>query len=229
MSIAERSTRLVNVGEFASTGEPENLGSLYLSCPFERQYILRMVVRADSRLMSLPPELKWLVPLGAKAVAHQWSMRLNHPFCYITVRHGVVTSQTDDQWHVDGFSTRQPHVPEQNYIWCNTVGTEYVPLEVPFPKGFDPLVHNINSYLQKFIDPSRIANCEENTLYCMDPYILHRRPPTTAGMVRTFVRMSFVPIEINDVNNTPNPLLPRAYNRDGVEHRNTLIDYEENA
>jgi len=62
-------------------------------------------------------------------------------------------------------------------------------------------------------------------MYAMDPYMLHRRPPQTEGMVRTFVRISYVPILINDVNNTPNPLLPIECDADGVANRNRLIAY----
>lgn len=39
------------------------------------------------------------------------------------------------------------------------------------------------------------------------------------------VRLSFVPIEIDDVNNAQNPLLPRSYAHDGVAHRNRLETY----
>lgn len=226
MSITQRSTRLVNVGEFANTGVPEALGTLDLKCPEERQYILRMAIRAEGGQFIMPPAIQWLDKLLLKAFTHQFRLKTNHPFCYVTVRHGLVESQTDDEWHVDGFSTREAHIPEQNYVWCSAVGTEYVPLEVQVPSAFNPLVHNVNLYLRDFIDADRIASCEAGKLYCFDPYILHRRPPTTAGMMRTFVRVSFVPIEINDVNNTQNPLLPRTYTRDGVQHRNTLTAYK---
>jgi hypothetical protein len=43
--------------------------------------------------------------------------------------------------------------------------------------------------------------------------------------MRTFVRISFVPIEINDINNTKNLLIPRVYSGDGVAYRNRLINY----
>ena len=61
----------------------------------------------------------------------------------------------------------------------------------------------------------------------MDPYVPHRRPASTQGEMRCFVRVSFTPIEINDVNNAQNPLIPRNYTRDGVEIRNQLVDYYE--
>lgn len=224
-SIQERARRQVNLGEFASTGTPDKLATISVAPPSQRQYILRMPVRVEGGGYYLPCEMEWVRPLFSAARKHQWGMDSDHPFCYITVRHGIVSSQTDDEWHTDGFSTRVPHVPEHNYVWCSEVGTEYVPLNVTFPSDFNPLLHNVNRYLQRFLDHKRVVSCEAQTLYCFDPYILHRRPPATSGMQRTFVRISFVPIEINDVNNTQNPALPRVYDRDGVSYRDSLVEY----
>ena len=39
------------------------------------------------------------------------------------------------------------------------------------------------------------------------------------------LRNSFTPIEINDFNNTQNPLIKREYTQDGVEFRNKLLEY----
>jgi len=38
--------------------------------------------------------------------------------------------------------------------------------------------------------------------------------------------VSFTPIEIDDLNNTENHLLPTNYKRDGVKFRNTLKDFD---
>lgn len=229
-TIKERSLETVSLHGFSNAGVPEKICHLDLHCYKDRQYILRMIVRAEGGKYQIPAELRWIRPMFNVALARQVVLLgIDHPFCYITVRRGLVDSQTDDEWHVDGFSTRTPHVPEQNYIWCSESGTEYSPTEVSFPDDFDPMIHNVNTYLQKFIDPARVRSCEVKTVYCLDPYLLHRRPACTSGTVRTFVRISFVPIEINDINNTQNPLLPREYTRDGVSHRNTLIAYGGNS
>jgi len=132
---------------------------------------------------------------------------------------------TDDQWHVDGFSTKIPHVPEQNYVWASHTGTQCAELAVRFPKDFDPLRHNVNTYLTQFIDRKKITSLEPGVVYVMDPYMLHRRPPQTSNTYRTFVRVTHVPIQINDIKNTPNPLLPIACDTDGVAYRNMLENY----
>ncbi|MCK9532762.1 MAG: hypothetical protein M0R77_19945 [Gammaproteobacteria bacterium] len=218
----QRAHRLVNLKDFQTAGGPLSLGRLDLTPPTDEQYILRMVIRSAGDYQ-IPDELDWVMPLIKLAQEHQKAINANHPYCYVTVRHGIVKSKRDDEWHVDGFSTKTPHNPEQNYIWANTDATEFADLNVTFPDDFDPRVHNINHYLEQFVE--EVQKADDETVYCMDPYILHRRPSSTTGTQRTFVRISFVPIEIDDILNTPNPLLPRTYTNDGLKFRSQLITY----
>lgn len=220
--IQERSTRMVNLKDFQSAGSPLGLGRLNLSAPSDEQYILRMVVRAGGQYQ-IPDELDWIMPMMNLTQEHQKSIGADHPFVYVTIRHGIVKSKRDDEWHVDGFSTKTPHKPEQNYIWANQDATEFADLNVTFPDDFNPRVHNINHYLEQFVE--EVLKADDQTVYCMDPYILHRRPSSTTGTMRTFVRISFVPIEIDDVLNTQNPMLPRSYTNDGLKFRSQLITY----
>jgi len=226
MSIVGRAKQLVSVLEFENNVEPIELSKILIECPHDTQYVLRMCVSADGNNLNIPPELKWLQPLVIEALMHQLNaVQVEKQFCYITVRHGKVKSVTDNEWHVDGFSTKVPHVPEQNYIWTNSIPTEYTNVSVKFPDDFDPLVHNVNFFLQEHIT-EEVKQCKPNVMYCLDPYILHRRPSESTAKVRTFVRISFVPIMINDINNTQNPLLPQEYTSDGISFRNTLKKYE---
>ena len=225
MDYRERAHRLVGLEGFREAGLPIPAGDVQLVCPFDQQYFLRMVIRAEGGDYLVPAELEWIREALEISIAQQREIGVDHPFVYVTVRHGLVNSQTDDAWHVDGFSTKVPHLPEQNYVWTNHTGTECADLAVEFPSDFDPRVHNVNKYLERFVSPENVMALNPGTLYIMDPYMLHRRPPQTAGMVRTFLRISHVPIEINDVNNTPNPLLPREMSGDGVAFRNKLIPY----
>ena len=42
-----------------------------------------------------------------EALKHQREViQVTHSFCYITIRNGLVKSKTDEEWHVDGFSTK---------------------------------------------------------------------------------------------------------------------------
>ena len=116
MGIASRSCDLVSLDGFAEGGLPEAVGRMDLRPPPGRQYVLRMVLRTEGGEIRLPAELAWLAPMLETALAHQRSIKVDHPFVYATVRHGGVDSVTDDEWHVDGFSTKVAHVPEQNYV-----------------------------------------------------------------------------------------------------------------
>lgn len=106
MRIKERAHHLVSLKGFKDAGLPERLSHIELKPTSAEQYILRMAIRVDGGEMHLPKELEWLTPMIDMASAHQEQLGVNHPFCYVTVRHGMVKSQTDDQWHVDGFSTK---------------------------------------------------------------------------------------------------------------------------
>jgi len=81
-------------------------------------------------------------------------MGIEHSFCYLTVRSGKVTSRTDDVWHVDGYSEKITHLPEQNYIWCDKFPTEYVEKAFKIPDDFNPKIHNIHLFLQEEIEKS---------------------------------------------------------------------------
>ena len=224
-SIMERAFRFLNLRDFEDAGKPEPIGKIFLSPSCSECYILRMPIRVDYGNFDIPHDIAWIAPALKMALAHQAQIGIDHPFVYVTIRHGIVRSQTDDEWHVDGFSTKIPHLPEQNYIWSNENGTEFAPLLASFPSDFDARIHNVNHYLGQFVD--KVDKAKDSTLYCVDPYLLHRRPRSSEGTMRTFLRISFVPIEINDINNTPNPNLPRNYTQDGVAFRNSLLTYGE--
>lgn len=227
-NISKRGKKIFNLKQFNNNNYPEFVKSIKVICPYKRQYILRMLIKEAYNDFQIPQELNWAKPLIEEAIKYQKDIvNISHSFCYITIRHGLVTSETDDIWHVDGFSTLINHIPEQNYGWANCYPTEFLAKRIKFPKDFNPLIHNAHQFIQSKINKyDNIFNIHPNTLFCFDPYVIHRRPQIPKDIVRTFVRISFDPIEIKDVNNTINPLLPKYYIRDGVkEFRDKLINY----
>lgn len=171
----------------------------------------------------IPKELEWVRPLIELCDSNQKLIGIRQPFVYITIRSGLVESVTDDLWHVDGFSQNITHLPEQNYIWSNNYPTEYVTKLFDFPIDFNGLKHNIHLFFQDNIDDKDILLMNKNTIYCLDPYVIHRRSPISNNKNRCFIRLSYTPIEIEDINNTINPLLFTNYKRDGVKDiRNKL-------
>ena len=185
-----------------------------------------MLIKTSFSEFLIPEELKWCEQLINDAYDYQLNNEIRQPFCYLTIRSGIVNTSKDDEWHVDGFSMNVTHIPEQNYIWANCFPTEIFNKKFKIPEDFNPFEHNIHLFFQDSIgQEDKIKVAKPNHLYCIDPYVVHRRPPISSETQRTFVRISFTPIEINDINNTINPLLPTNYTRDGVSYRNTLTRY----
>lgn len=190
-----------------------------LRLPNNEQHILRMMVRSPtSGGFKIPLELGWLGSVIGALNNIQERHNINNEFVYVTVRHGIVKSVTDDLWHVDGFSMRVPHVTEQNYIWASNHPTEMLNQHIELPRDFDPMRHNVHKYFQDVAKEENVITGEAKTLYGIDPYVVHRRPKISTGTQRTFFRISFVPIEILDDTCTINPLIPRLqpYNRGDI-------------
>jgi hypothetical protein len=220
-SFVDRAQRLLNLRDFAEKSMPFPVAFNTAFPTTDRQYILRMMVRSAIEKLSIPKELFWLAPTIRNLVKYQDSHGLHNPFIYVTVRHGIVTSETDDQWHVDGFSMRTPHVPEQNYICVEgDIATQYLLKSWQIPDTFDPLVHNIHEFFRDDHQPGQVATGTPGMIYAIDPYCVHRRPPQVVNKKRTFWRISFVPIEIKDDTCTPNPLfLPKVYGREDIRKK----------
>ncbi|SRR6266403_159851 len=226
--LKDRAFKVLNIEQYSATNTIDNVGHIELIQPKEEFYILRMLIKRMFNDYQIPNELSWCKSLIEKADAYQKEMGIIQPFVYLTIRKGFVKSTTDDEWHVDGFSKTITHLPEQNYIWTDILPTEYIEKSFIIPKDFNPLKHNIHKYFQKRIDyTDDIKTMGSKVLYGLDPYIIHRRPEINNTIERCFIRLSFTPIEIEDINNTINPLIETYYKRDGIkEMRNQLVDYD---
>jgi hypothetical protein len=190
---------------------------------FRDQYILRMAVRTpESGGFRMPHELNWLRPAIYACDGIQKQNGLPNQYVYVTVRSGEVLSQTDDDWHVDGFSMRVPHLPEQNYICASSPATEWQAKSFDVPDDFDPMRHNLHWLLQEQAEDDATRQCDPFVAYAIDPYCVHRRPQFNGR--RLFWRVSFVAIAIEDDTCTPNPLLPMPrYGRRDI--RESLVGY----
>ncbi len=189
------------------------------------QYVLRMLVKTpDTNGYVIPPELEWLRKAITDLDVVQNKLFVPHPFVYVTARVGEVRSTTDDVWHVDGFSMRFPHAPEQDYIYtAENAPTEWLDQRFEIPADFDPFKHNIHHFFQDRADESKVKRFLPEMFYAVDPYIVHRRPTQLADR-RVMVRVSHIPIEIEDDTCTQNPLLPtKVYGRTDI--RTKLVRY----
>ena len=225
-TIAERAQHPVSLKWFDDLNFPEYISAVDLKPPKGSQYILRMLIKEPFAEFKIPDEYQWVKPMLIIAEANQKRSNIRHPFCYLTIRHGIVASENDDVWHTDGFSQTITHLPEQNYVWVNQFPTEYFAKEIQFPNDFDTFKYNVHLYLQDN-SPAVYHKVVSKNVYCLDPYVIHRRPKNSTGKQRTMVRISFTPIEIADVNNTSNPLIYRNYTRDGIKiFRDNLQRYK---
>lgn len=226
-SIKKRAKKIISLKQFNKKNKPEKICFMDVKCPYEEQYILRILIKRQNEDFKLPKELDWLKPLLDESIKYQKEkIKINHSFCYITIRHGVVKSKDDDVFHSDGFTMKTNIIPEQNDIWSTIKSTEYIVKKIKFPIDFNPLKHNIHFYFQDIIKENKIKKMKEKTLYCLDTYVIHRRPKLIKSIKRTFVRITFSPIEIIDINNTLNPLIETNYKRDGLkDFRDHLIRY----
>jgi len=228
MEFITRAFKTVNLQEFGTVSTPDLAFTYDLNCPHKRQYVLRMCIREPHKEFTIPDELLWVKDLVLQANQVQLSAGIKHAYCYITIRHGEHTAVTEDIWHTDGYSEVLTHIPEQNYIVTSNDCTEFVTLPIIFPRDFNTSKHDVVEYIDKVVTASdtTIQQALPNEVRVFDPYVIHRRPPGAFGKERTFVRVTFVPIEICDDACTPNPLLaPKFYNRSADTTRCTLQQY----
>jgi hypothetical protein len=216
----------LTTGGYRHHTHPYEVGPRSLQTPTDPQYCLRVLVSTPQTGLQVPPFLDWTVPLLLSAEKYQANIvGIRHPFTYITVRHGPITTYGDQTWHVDGFSMRYHHLPEANYVWVQGTPTLWADQLFHIPETFSPHRHNLHSFLARRVEPSRVKSLLPGHQYLLDPYVVHRRPDCTQP--RTLVRISFTPIEIPDIHNTRNPLIPTPhYTYDGVAARDALLDFD---
>lgn len=220
-----RAWKPLNLQEYKHAHPPERVAAFAIpDLPPEPLYVLRMLVGTQNQpKILLPFKLKFLSGFIDLCANYQRKyVKVKHPFTYLTVRHGPVVSKTDDDWHVDGFSLKYNHLPEQSYVWADHSPTQFGAAELDL-KGFDPAKHNLHKLIQKQ-GVSPVFNIDGGTIYCIDPYVIHRRPPNLDKKDwRSFVRVTFSPIEIRDVNNTINPYIKSNNDFDGVKQVRDLL------
>lgn len=224
MDLFERAQQLLTLDH--SFGEmPVDCGRTWMRPPKQEQHILRMMITSPETGVRIPNELSWIIPMMQKCRLINEHRKMIQPFVYVTVRNGYVKTTRDADWHVDGFSMRVPHKLEQDYLWCDHTGTQVLDQQIDIPKDFDPLQHNLHTYLDEQVQEENIVSMKAGNMYLTDPYIVHRRDPSLDSTIwRSFVRLSYLPIEIEDDTCTPNPLMPKKhYGRTDI--RTTLTRY----
>ncbi len=192
--------------------------------------VLRMAIKAkNSDEIKLPKEL-YVIEDFIKTCLMNYVNTFNDLYerlVYITIR----TCDNNNYyknvgtWHVDSFqgSRIARHKPDLCYIWSNNCPTEFAIQRYDL-RDFDYSKYNIHSYFRDYTEENNIFRCDENSIYMMDPYMVHRAPICDFMYKRIFIRLHTSEVEIEDSTSTINPMLPYIYPvRNDV--RNTLIDY----
>ncbi len=228
-TIAERAAHNLNLHYYEQPNFAEQVCVLDLVPPTNRQYVLRCPIMVPGHELAIPSNMEWCADFVDVSQRHQSNaIGVNHLYAYLTIRSGTVESVTDDVLHVDGFSMKVPHAPEQNYIWSNVHPTVVEAFALEVPDDFDPLTHNLQYLIQDMRpDSVRLQELEAGHVYVLDPYVFHRRPTLSLETVRTFIRLSFTAIPIDDVHNYVNPAFGQiTSDYDGVvDFRDKLARY----
>jgi hypothetical protein len=225
-NIKNRYKNNISLKYFNNENEPEYIGKIDNNFKIPNHYIniLRMLISEDGKNFIIPKEINFLKYFLDVILKHQKINGFKNKYCYVTIKNNVNENYDNDVWHTDGFSMKVKHKPEQNYIFCSSNPTEYVLQKIKFPIDFNPQIYNVHKYIQKRI-VNKIMKIDDNTLYCIDPYVIHRRPQLK-GLNRFFIRITFSNIEINDINQTQNPKFLKKYTLNGYKFREKLLDYD---
>jgi hypothetical protein len=181
---------------------------------------------SQSPNFQLPDYLLWLEKFVIECLNHESKINSCRKLGYLTIRSGPVITKTDDQWHTDGFSTKICCKPQLSYFWSDRYPTQYVEFPFELPKDFNPLKHNLFSYLNNVLPINQeVKQVGIQSINLFDPYVIHRRQPGISNKIRTFIRYTASEIYIPDINLTQNHLLSNPQTTNGVAFRNTLLDY----
>lgn len=232
--IAHRAKSMLDVQNFNHIPQngfmPEFVGKMVIFEPNEEnEEILRIPIQQPNTGLQIPNFLEWTREFIDRCLIFQKeTIQIQQAFMYLTVRRGKCEIVDDDKWHTDGFSMNINHLPEQNYIFTNNQPTQFLPGPFEIPNDFDPLKHHLHEFINDYLTQNKtVISAEPNSIYCIDPYIVHRKPKLDKNIRRLFLRLTLCQIEIQDDLNAHNPLLPsKTFNRIGHKIRNSLQSYK---
>lgn len=189
---------------------PEIISDNLILHPEEFCYVVYMPILTDS-LIKIPDNLSWIWPLIKEITEDDY---MDYQFWYLTVKHMWINGCGNREgWHTDGFGT-----DDINYIWCDSVPTEYCIQKFDISEDHNESL--IDMKLQAL--PKNVVRSKENQLLRLTPSIVHRPYPSEEPTLRTFVKVSCSNEIYNLKGNASNPLMPEL-NWEQVErqqHRN---------
>ena len=103
-------------------------------------------------------------------------------------------------WHCDGFMS-----DDINYIWCDSIPTEYVTGEFELVQDHEKSIEQMN----RLFYHSQPLKCKPNSIYRLDETVIHRCDYNRSkdAVLRNFVKVSFSKERYNLRGNSHNYLL----------------------
>lgn len=128
---------------------------------------------------------------------------LNDYYIYLTAKSLYVKGGENINrmgWHCDGFMS-----DDINYIWCDSIPTEYVTGEYHLEQDHEKSINQMN----KLFYHSEPLKCKENSIYRLDETVIHRCDYNRSrdAVLRHFVKISFSKEKYNLKGNSHNYLL----------------------
>lgn len=215
---------LFNRARFRSPGLPVGIcRHKLLSAP----NVLRIPIKRPGTLFVIPEQLNGLRGLIEITAEHEATINpaIDDMHVHIThhrefVLHGE--TQRMPGFHVDGFQgLHKDYKPvEHSYIITTADPTEFS--EVGYDLDHFNTWEHMFDKLDGLVDRSTVFETEEDMVYLMSCYQVHRTKPVTRSRYRTFCRVTYTHEELKDNRNTINPHFDGQVYPDRVDIRELL-------
>ncbi len=135
---------------------------------------------------------------------------LSERYVYLTYDNSVVEKghcQRDSGYHIDGMQGSEVVSKVNNcfqYIWLNNLPTVFCNQKFDALR-LEPSKHNYFKHFENQVIESKVFSIEKNSVYFVNPYMIHRASVALYRQKRTFIRIYFSHLPITSVKATINP------------------------
>jgi hypothetical protein len=176
---------------------------------------LPVVMPGQGDEIRLPPNLEFMRPIVERVIEHEGFVSMDDPrYVYVTARRGFATPGNPlnrPGWHADGFGS-----DDINFIWSDRWPTRFAVGDLSLPPemegdhvgSVDVWTKTIDEYRHMGgADSVQVYSGEPNTLYRLDPSVIHATPIIEPpGGMRSFFKISVSPDRYNLLGNSHNHL-----------------------
>jgi len=179
---------------------PIDLGKFDLAFP-EMMFYLYLPVKmagVEFNTLDVPRNLRFVVPILRDLVVKE------DDYVYITAKNmwyepGGTYNRTG--WHTDGFMS-----DDKNYIWCDTVPTEFI--EATNLVLYQDHARSM-AQMQQYVDDNhlKVYSAKPKHFLELDEFVIHQPPRVLEAGMRGFIKISVSKDKYNLVGNSHNHLI----------------------